>query len=135
MEQKKILIVDDEKDCQLAIAAELRLSGFKVVSAWDAAGAVMMAVQEKPDLILLDISLPAGSGIVVMQRITSISNIAMTPIIIITASDSTETKTEAFKNGAVAYFLKPFEFSELLKAIHKALSLPSPSTAGSKPQY
>jgi DNA-binding response OmpR family regulator len=100
---------------------ELRLSGYKVVSARDALAAVTMARQEKPDLILLDISLPAGSGIDVMERITSMSPIAMTPIIIVTASDSVETKIRAFENGAVAYFQKPFDFDKLLEAIQKAL--------------
>jgi DNA-binding response OmpR family regulator len=80
-----------------------------------------MAVQEKPDLILLDISLPAGSGIDVMERITSMSPIAMTPIIIVTASDSVAIKKQAFGNGAVAYFQKPFDFDKLLEAIQKAL--------------
>jgi DNA-binding response OmpR family regulator len=121
MEQKKILVVEDEKDCLLTIAAELRSSGYKVVSARDALAAVTMAVQEKPDLILLDISLPAGSGIDVMKRITSMSPIAMTPIIIVTASDSVATKKQAFENGAVAYFQKPFDFDKLLEAIQKAL--------------
>jgi two-component system KDP operon response regulator KdpE len=135
MEQRKILIVEDEKDCLLTLAAELRTAGYKVVSAIDAVGAVMMAVQEKPDLILLDIGLPAGSGIVVMKRISSISAIAATPIIIITASDSVETKMQAFGNGAAAYFQKPFDFDELLEAIQKALGVSSSSNAAPKPQY
>jgi two-component system KDP operon response regulator KdpE len=129
MEQKKILIVEDEKDCLLIMAAELRASGYKVVSAWDAVGAVMMAVQEKPDLILLDIGLPAGNGIVVMERIAAISNIAATPIIIVTASDSAKTKKQAFEKGAAAYFQKPFELDKLLEAIQKALGVSSPANA------
>jgi len=116
------------------LAAELRAAGYKVVSACDAVAAVMMAVQEKPDLILLDIGLPAGSGIVVMERITSMSTIAMAPIIIVTASDSAETKMQAFKNGAAAYFQKPFEINELLEAIQKALGVSSPGNATSKTQ-
>jgi len=81
----------------------------------------MIARQEKPDLILLDIGLPAGNGIVVMERITSVSTIALTPIIIITATDSEAIKKSAFENGAVAYFQKPFDFDKLLEAIQKAL--------------
>lgn len=121
MEQKKILIVDDEKDCVLTLTAELRTAGYKVSSAYDAVGAVMMAVQEKPDLILLDINLPAGNGIVVMDRIESISVIAGTPIIIITASDSKDTEKQAMAKGAVGYFQKPYDFDELLLAIKNTL--------------
>jgi len=121
MEQKKILIAEDEKDCMLTLAAELRAAGYKIVSAFDAVAAVMMAVQEKPDLILLDIGLPAGSGLVVMKRIADISVIAATPIIIITASDSDDIKKQAFENGAAAYFQKPYDFKELLQAIQNAI--------------
>lgn len=135
MEQKKILIVEDEKDCLLTLAAELRAAGYEVVSAEDAAGAVMTAVREQPDLILLDIGLPAGSGIVVMERIIAINTVAMTPIIIVTASDSEETKKQAFENGAVAYFQKPYELNKLLEAIQKELEVSSPSDAATWPQY
>lgn len=128
MEQKKILIVDDEKDCVLTLSAELRVAGYKVLSAYDAVGAVMMAVQEKPDLILLDIGLPAGSGIVVMKRIASISVIAATPIIIITASGADDIKKQAFENGAVGYFQKPYDFDKLLHAIKNTLK-ENPPTA------
>jgi DNA-binding response OmpR family regulator len=124
MESKKILIVDDEKDCLLTLAAELRSVGYKVVSAYDAVAAIMMAMREKPDLILLDIGLPAGNGIVVMKRISSMSVIAMTPVIIITASDSDETKKQALENGAAAYFQKPFDFDKLLQAIQNTLECP-----------
>ncbi|MCE5341899.1 MAG: response regulator transcription factor [Planctomycetaceae bacterium] len=135
MEQKKILIVDDENDCRLTLVAELRSAGYKVVSASDAVAAVMMAIQERPDLILLDIGLPARSGIVVMERIAALSTIAMTPIIIVTASDSEETKMHALKNGAVGYFQKPFEIDELLEAIQKALGVSVSGDADTEHQY
>ncbi len=133
MEQKKILVVEDEKDCLQTIAAELRLSGYRVLSATDAAVAVMVARQEEPDLILLDIGLPAGGGIAVMERIAAIDTIALTPIIIITANDSETIKQSAFKNGAVAYFQKPFDFDKLLEAIQKALTVSSSSDATPRP--
>lgn len=135
MEQKKILVVEDERSCLRIMTAELQANGYKVVSALDAVGAVMMAVQEKPDLILLDIGLPAGSGIVVMERIAAISNIAATPIIIVTASDSEKTKKQAFEKGAAAYFQKPYDLDELLEAIQKALGVSSPSDATPGSQY
>jgi DNA-binding response OmpR family regulator len=121
MESKKILIVDDEKDCLFILAAKLRSVGYNVISAYDAVAAVMLALRERPDLILLDIGLPAGNGIVVMKRIASMSFIAMTPIIIITASDSEEIKKQALENGAAAYFQKPYDIDKLLQAIQNTL--------------
>jgi DNA-binding response OmpR family regulator len=135
MESKKILIIDDERVSQLTIAARLRSNGYKVVSAGDAVMATAVAKEEKPDLILLDIGLPGGDGIIVMKRIASISTIALTPIIIITAGDSPDTQKRAFENGAVAFFQKPVDFDKLLEAIQKVLGVPTSSEAVSpKPQ-
>jgi DNA-binding response OmpR family regulator len=134
MGHKKILIIDDERVSQLAIAAKLRSDGYCVVSAGDAVMATAIAKTEKPDLILLDVNLPGGDGITVMKRIASISSIALTPIIIMTAGDSPETQKRAFENGAVAFFQKPVNFDKLTEAIQKVLGAPSPSDAASKPQ-
>ena len=134
MEPKKILIIDDERVSQLTIAARLRASGYKVVSGGDAIMAIAIAKEEKPDLILLDIGLPGGDGIMVMKRIASISTIALTPIIVITAGDSPDTQKRAFENGAVAFFQKPVDFDKLLEAIQKALGVFSPSDTALKPQ-
>ena len=135
MEPKKILIIDDERVSQLAVATRLRSNGYSVVSAGDAIMAITIAKEEKPDLILLDIGLPGGDGIMVMKRIAAISSIALTPIIIITAGDSPHTQERAFENGAVAFFQKPVDFDKLLEAIQKVLRVPTPGdVVSSKPQ-
>jgi DNA-binding response OmpR family regulator len=134
MEPKKILIIDDERVYQLTIAARLRSSGYKVVLANDAVMATTIAKEEKPDLILLDIGLPGGDGIVVMKRIASMSSIALTPIIIVSAQESPAVKKSTLENGAIAFFQKPCNLDELLETIQKVLGVSSPSDAASKSQ-
>ena len=68
---KKILIVDDDKDLLHGMNVWLRSLGYKVVFAVDATSAIAMAQSEKPDLIILDISLPAGGGYHVMKSLKS----------------------------------------------------------------
>lgn len=124
MNQPKILVVEDEKDCQLVLGAELRKKGYKILLAEDAVNAVAITQEEKPDLILLDIGLPAGSGLVVMKRIALLGSVAFTPIIIVTASNNSETKKRALENGAVGYFEKPYDFDKLLQKIESVVGVP-----------
>jgi CheY-like chemotaxis protein len=69
MSAKKILIVDDDEHLLLGLAAKLKAKGYAVVSAMDGVAAVAVARQESPDLILLDLGLPAGDGFLVLERL------------------------------------------------------------------
>lgn len=121
MDKKKILIVDDEKDILETLSARLKANGYDVTVALDGVRAVSVAQAEKPDLILLDIGLPAGDGYSVMERISFITPLAMTPIIVITALDPVANRQRVLQAGAKAFFLKPVDTDKLLDAIKKAL--------------
>lgn len=116
-ERKKILIVDTEKDLLRTMSLQLKRSGYDVVIATDGLSATSVALEEKPDLILLDIALPAGNGFSVMQRINSNSKIAFTPTIVITARDPSKTRKQVLEAGAQAFFQKPVDIDKLLTAI------------------
>jgi len=118
---KKILIVDDDKDLLHGMNVWLRSLGYKVVFAVDATSAIVMTQSEKPDLIILDISLPAGGGYQVMKSLKSSVPHAFIPIIVITAGDASINRERALTAGAEAFFQKPFDNHELLAAIKKAL--------------
>jgi DNA-binding response OmpR family regulator len=133
MEPKKILIIDDDRVSLITISAKLRASGFRTAAAADAIMATTTAKQENPDLIILDINLPGGDGITVMQHMSAINTLALTPIIIITGSESESIKKRALESGAVAFFQKPFNLDELVETIQKILGVPAASEAGSKP--
>lgn len=121
---KKILIVDDEKDVLRTMGLHLKSSGYDVVFAGDGASAISVALAKKPDLILLDICLPGGDAFYVMQQITSNPQMAITPIIIITARDPSEYKERTLEAGAQAFFQKPVDVDKLLTVIQKILEEP-----------
>jgi len=122
MANKKILIVEDDQDLLRPLTIRLKASNYDTISAEDAVSAIHKAVNEKPDVILLDLGLPAGNGFTVMERLKGIESVALTPVIVITARSSQLDQRRAFQAGAKAFFTKPFENDELLSAIREVLA-------------
>ena len=120
-ERRKILIVDTEEDLLRSMSMRLKRSGYDVVIATDGVSATSTIKTEQPDLILLDINLPAGDGFAVMRRVSLNPQVAFTPIIVITARDPVETRKLALLSGAQAFFQKPVDIDELLDAIRNIL--------------
>ena len=87
MSAKKILIVDDDEYLLLGLAAKLKANGYAVVSAMDGVAAVAVARQETPDLIILDLGLPAGDGFLVLERLRAMTDLLATPVIVLSARD------------------------------------------------
>jgi len=120
MNGKKVLVVDDDKDLLHGMNVWLKSKGYKVVFAIDATTAITMAHSEKPDVIILDISLPGGGGYHVMKALKTTSTQAHIPVIVITAGDESINRERALKAGAEAFFQKPLDHEDLLAAIEKA---------------
>jgi DNA-binding response OmpR family regulator len=118
---KKILIVEDDPNISKALSIRLKNAGYDVSVAPDAVTAVGAAVKKTPDLVLLDISLPAGDGFTVAERIQALIPTA-TPIIFLTASRKPGLREKAKELGAAAFFQKPYEADDLLGAIQVALA-------------
>ena len=118
---KKILIVEDDRKIALAVAVRLKAHGYEVITAFDAQAGVEVAVKNRPDLVILDISLPAGSGFTVAERIQNLSQTAGVPMIFMTASRKPEFVRMAAELGAVAFIQKPFEDGELISDVRHAL--------------
>jgi len=119
---KSVLLVDDDNSMVLAIGVRLKGMGYTVYTAKDAVGAVSAVRQNNPDVVVLDISLPAGDGFVVAERLQRMVGTAATPIIFITASENPELRERAAKAGAVSFIRKPFDATQLANAIETALS-------------
>ena len=83
--------------------------------------AMSEAKKNQPDLILLDLGLPAGDGFLVMERLTKTPSLSGTPIIVVSARDPAINKDRAINAGATAYFQKPADNDALLAAIKQAL--------------
>ncbi|HKQ37011.1 MAG TPA: response regulator [Verrucomicrobiae bacterium] len=118
---KRILIVEDDERIARALAVRLTAAGYETSMAHDGLAGFRAAVVEKPDLVLLDISLAAGDGFTVAERIQN--NIPRPiPVIFLTASKRPEFRQRAQSLGAVGFFEKPFEANALLRAVNKAVS-------------
>jgi CheY-like chemotaxis protein len=96
--------------------------GYTVYTAKDAVTAVSAVVKNDPDVVVLDISLPAGDGFLVADRLQNLVASAATPIIFITASENPIWRERAVQRGAAAFLQKPFDATTLADAIESALS-------------
>jgi DNA-binding response OmpR family regulator len=121
MAKMKVLVVDDEQDVAKALKVRLKANGYNVVLAYDSVEAFMMANQEKPDLIILDIMIPGGGGFVVAERLKQSQATHRIPIVFLTGIPGGEER--AYKVGASAYVMKPYHPDELLETIHRALEM------------
>ncbi|MBS1850886.1 MAG: response regulator [Acidobacteria bacterium] len=128
MEKRKILIVDDDPDLRRALNLRLRANQYDTAYATDGFSAIAMAQKERPDLIILDIGLPAGDGFVVLERLQENAALSCIPVIVLTARDPQSTKEKIMRAGATAFFQKPADNAELLNAVRAVLSPPWPGT-------
>ena len=117
----KVLIVDDDADIRRGLNVRLRANGYEVLFAADAISALTVAVKERPDLVILDLGLPAGDGYVVMERLQKHPALGCIPVIVLSARDAVENKQRALQAGAYAFFQKPADHNQLLRTIRAAL--------------
>jgi two-component system KDP operon response regulator KdpE len=116
MEKPKILIVDDDADLRLALTTRLRAHHYQTVQASDGYSASAVAQREQPNLILLDLGLPAMDGFGVLEQLRN-SDTAHIPVIVLTGRDPQLNEQKAFLAGARAYLQKPVDNDELLAVI------------------
>lgn len=121
MAGEKILIVDDDADLRELLNIRLRQRGYDTAFATDAISAVSVARRENPDLIILDLGLPAGEGYVVMERLRAIAALGTVPIIVVSGRVDEASRERALAGGARAFIQKPFEMDTLAAAVDDAL--------------
>lgn len=121
MESKKILVIDDQPGNVFLLQDRLNREGFKVITAYDGNSGVKKAIEEFPDLILLDVMMPGVDGFEACRKISSDNRTKNIPIILVTALNSSEDTQKGFDAGAFDYIKKPFNKIELLARIKSAL--------------
>ena len=114
---EKILIIDDEKDWVSMLAMRLSNKGYKTAAAFDAVCGMMQLKNFDPDVILLDIIMPAGGGITLLKNIRMSAYTFKVPVIVITGIDDAKIRKEAEGYGISGYFVKPLDIKELIKKI------------------
>lgn len=117
----KILIVDDDEKLALLVAGYLRAAGYPSVTAADAMQGFMFAQREQPALILLDINMPAGGGLTLLERLVKSVKTQLIPIVVMTARQEPEFEAEVQAKGAAGFLRKPIERDPLLSALNRAL--------------
>jgi two-component system response regulator VicR len=116
-----ILVIEDELDVQKVIAKRLTSRGFTVHCATDGYQAVEMAHKINPDIIVLDLQLPAGDGLSVLRKMRMTVKIQRAHVIVLTGLTNEDYKQKVLKEGVDAYLQKPYDAQVLFDTIDKIL--------------
>ena len=117
-EPLRIFIVEDERRIARFLQIELEHEGYKTAVESNGTRALERIIQEKYDLVLLDLMLPGTDGMTICRKVREVSQI---PIIMLTAKDDVEDKVNGLDNGADDYLTKPFAIQELLARIRNVM--------------
>src|SRR5947209_13994081 len=124
----KILVIEDEASIVQVIRLYLEQAGYTVLSASDGIAGLELHAREQPDLVILDLMLPALDGMEVCRRIRAW---ASTPILMLTARQGEEDRIAGLEMGADDYLVKPFSPRELVSRVKAILRRSSPSSTSS----
>jgi DNA-binding response OmpR family regulator len=120
--QGKILIVDDDHAFVMALARFLGGHGYQGLIAQDATFAIQNVVKNNISLVVLDLGLPCGGGLYVLENLCKIGRVSQFPIIVSTANVSPDIEQKVRDLGATDFILKPYDLEDLLKVIQARLS-------------
>ncbi len=123
MEKKKILVVDDDENIVKILSINLQIEGFEVVSAFDGSTAVAQAHRHQPDLILLDVMMPAGNGFSVVEKLRESPCTFHIPVAFISALPQDELESRTAEAGVCRCFPKPFDIDAILHFLRSELRL------------
>jgi DNA-binding response OmpR family regulator len=119
--KKKILVVDDDPEMRLALLVRLKANNYDVACASDGVSGISETRKCSPDLIILDLGLPAGDGFTVLERLRAVDTFAAIPVIVLSGRDRAANQDKALQAGARMFLQKPVQTSFLLSAISQAL--------------
>jgi DNA-binding response OmpR family regulator len=125
MDQKTVLIIEDEEDAAELFAEMMRVSGFRVVKTSRSAPAITMMTVDKPDLVLLDIMMPEISGLDLLRQMRREPYLANIPVIVVSAKGMPADIKNGMEAGANTYLTKPVGFQELKEAVERTLGAAS----------
>jgi two-component system, cell cycle response regulator DivK len=115
------LVVEDFEDSRFMMRQLLEMAGHKVIEATDGEQAVKIALQKKPTIILMDLSLPKLDGLAATREIRRHETLRDVPILAVSAHDGDESRRAALEAGCDDYVTKPIDFDELNNLVHRYL--------------
>ena len=116
-----VLLADDDKVQTLMLSSMLRAKGYKVDAAFDATHAFASAIRTQPAVIVLDIQMPGGTGLLVLERLKASTKTAQIPVIVLSGSTDPKADAEVRARGAEDYLAKPVDVEQLLTALSRVL--------------
>jgi len=116
-----VLLVEDTEDNRFMMRRLLEMAGYRVVEAMNGDDAVKVAKAESPQIILMDLSLPVIDGLAATRLIRKLPGFKSTPIIAVSAHDTSDFQSEALEAGCNSYITKPIDFNELEELIAQLL--------------
>jgi DNA-binding response OmpR family regulator len=119
--QKTVMIIEDEPDAAEMFAEMMRVNGFRVLKMFASAPAIPLIVQEKPDLVILDIMLPDISGLEVLRYMRREPELTSIPVIVVSAKSMPADIKIGIDAGASMYLTKPVGFLDLKQAVEQVL--------------
>ena len=121
MDRKKILVVDDDPEMRLALRVRLQANNYEVVFAEDGVTSIREARKHNPQLVLLDLGLPAGDGFTVIERLKENQSLSSIPIIVMSGRDRNANRDRSLRAGARAFLQKPVDNAQMLSVIAHCL--------------
>jgi DNA-binding response OmpR family regulator len=121
-----ILHIDDEADVRAIVAQSLAAEGYRVASAAQLVDGIHSALQEKPQLILLDLHMPEGDGFETCKALRAVPGLDDIPIVFVSGMRDAKHRALAKELGAAGFLAKPFSVQELLAAVKRGLSAATP---------
>ena len=117
----KILIIEDEADVIKMLRKRLADNGYETLTADNAGEGMKLVLSDKPDMILLDLKLPAGGGLSILRSLKMSAETRDIPVIVITGMKKEEVKNFAMREGAAGYIEKPYDPQVLMATIRTIL--------------
>ena len=121
MSDQSILIIEDDPVIRLGFHVSLKANNYKTYLADDAIASIAEARKHQPDLIILDLGLPAGDGFVVMDRLKQFPSLSVIPVIVVSGRDARLGERQSREHGASAFLPKPVDNQVLLSTIRRLL--------------
>jgi two-component system cell cycle response regulator DivK len=118
---KTVLVVEDFEDNRFMMRRLLEMGGYRVIEAINGQEAVTIAERERPHLILMDLSLPQIDGLAATRQIRQLDGLAQTPIVAISAHDTSDFRADALAAGCNEYLTKPVDFDRLESLLQQLL--------------
>jgi DNA-binding response OmpR family regulator len=129
---RTVLVIDDDPDIREMLQGSLENRGYRVICAPDGEARIYRALNDRPDLVIVDMMMPRTSGFVVLDRLKHQHRVPI-PVIILTGNESLEQRAYAEMLGVDAYLNKPVYPAQLLHSVSHLCPLPAPESAATNP--